>query len=53
MTLEKMYGRAKTADDVQKFCDELNRNGIKTATGLEYDVPKFRAMYQKCRKLFA
>ena len=53
MTLEKMYGRAKTAEDVQKFCDELNRNGIKTATGMEYDVPKFRAMYQKCRKLFA
>lgn len=52
MTLEKMYGRAKTAEDVQKFCDELNRNGIKTATGMEYDVPKFRAMYQKCRKLF-
>lgn len=53
MTIEKMYGKATTAAEVQKFCDELNQNGIKTATGMEYDVPKFRAMYQKCRKLFA
>lgn len=53
MTLEKMYGKATTAAEVQKFCDELNQNGIKTATGMEYDVPKFRAMYQKCNKLFS
>ena len=52
MTLENMYGKARTAGDVQMFCDELNRNGIRTATGMEYDVPKFRAMYQKCNKLF-
>ena len=53
MTLENMYGKARTAGDLQMFCDELNRNGIKTATGMEYDVPKFRAMYQKCNKLFS
>ena len=53
MTLENMYGKARTAGDVQMFCDELNRNGIRTATGMEYDVSRFRAMYQKCRKLFS
>ena len=52
MTLENMYGKARTAGDVQMFCDELNRNGIRTATGMEYDVSRFRAMYQKCKKLF-
>lgn len=52
MTLENMYGKARTAGDVQMFCDELNRNGIRTATGMEYDVSRFRAMYQKCNKLF-
>ena len=52
-TLEKMYGRAYKAKDAQVFVDELNRNNIKTATGMEYDVPRFRAMYAKCKKLFA
>lgn len=52
-TLEKMYGRAYKAKDAQLFVDELNRNNIKTATGMKYDVPRFRAMYAKCKKLFA
>ncbi|MBQ0073157.1 MAG: recombinase family protein [Prevotella sp.] len=52
-TLEKMYGRAYKAKDAQVFVDELNRNNIKTATGMEYDIPRFRAMYAKCKKLFA
>ena len=52
-TLEKMYGRAYKAKDAQVFVDELNRNNTHTPTGMEYDVPRFRAMYAKCKKLFA
>lgn len=51
-TLEKIYGTPKSSAEVQKFVDELNANGIKTATGMSFDVSKFRAMKTKCDKLY-
>lgn len=51
-TLEKAYGRPHKAKDVEIFVKELNKNGIKTASGMAYDVPRFRAMYAKCQKLY-
>lgn len=52
-TLHSMYGYPNKAADVQKYVDFLNSNGMTTATGMEYDVPRFRAMYKKCQNLFA
>lgn len=52
-TLREMYGYPNDAETVEKYVKFLNSNGMKTATGMEYDIPRFRAMYKKCQNLFA
>lgn len=51
-TLEKVYGKPTNAEQVEVFVKELKQNDIHTATGMEFNVNRFRAMYNKCARIF-
>ena len=50
---ESKYGTLKSNADIQAFADELNSHEFKTATGMDFDVPRTKAMLKKIRSLFA
>lgn len=52
-TLTQAYGKPKTRTETLVFVDALNKNGIKTATGMEFTVERFRATQQKIKRLYA
>lgn len=49
---EARNGTLKSNADVQAFADELNSHEFKTATGMDFDVPRCRAMIKKVKRLF-
>lgn len=50
---EVKHGTIDGRTDMQPFVDELNSHDFKTATGMEFTVPRARQMLYKCRQLFA
>lgn len=50
---EKENGRIMDGDAVSRFVQHLNAMNFKTATGLDFDVPRAWATIYKCRRLFA
>lgn len=49
---EKRNGTLKSNADIQAFADELNSHEFKTATGMDFDLNRCRAMIVKVRKLY-
>lgn len=50
---EQEYGPIKTAEEVSRFVQKLNTLEYKTAQGMEFDVPRCRAMIKKVKSLYA
>lgn len=49
-TLTKAYGEPKTRMQTLVFVDALNKNNIKTASGMEFTVERYRATIQKMKR---
>lgn len=49
-TLTKAYGEPKTRMQTLVFVDALNKNNIKTASGMDFTVERFRATTQKMKR---
>lgn len=49
---EAKYGTLKSNADIQAFADELNSHEFKTATGMDFDLPRCRTMIRRIRKLY-
>lgn len=47
------FGRITPTTDITQLTDRLNRQGIKTATGLAFDNQRTRSMLYKVRDLYA
>ena len=50
---EQEYGPIKTAEEVSRFVQKLNTLEYKTAQGMEFDIPRCRAMIKKVKSLYA
>lgn len=50
---EKENGRIMDGNAVSRFVQHLNAMNFKTATGLDFDVPRAWSTIYKCRRLFA
>lgn len=50
---EMKNGKIIDKATIEALVQDLNNIGFKTSTGMDFDVPRFRAMYKKCAKIYA